>query len=77
MLMKSTPLGYAIEIGLSRAEKYYRGKHQYSNEQKHFKRVQKKDFKETQVDQIRSSGYVVDTLEARICLRPWLHPRLL
>lgn len=55
----------SVEIGLSHAESEYREYPEFS----HYKRIFDPNFKELPRDQIRSTGYVVDTLEAALwCL---------
>lgn len=59
------PTHTSILVGLEKAHSYY---HQY-DEFAHFQRLFSKNFKALSSDEIRTSGYVVDTLEAAIwCL---------
>lgn len=56
---------YSIELALKRAECHLRD----SSELVHYKRIFEKDFASLSCKEIRSSGYVVDTLEAALwCL---------
>ncbi len=69
MLMGTISIDYAIEIGTYRAMEYYLKRDEFRQDLDYYKRLFNKGFKETSVDQIRSSGYVVDTLEAALwCL---------
>lgn len=55
----------AVETALKRAEANYRDYEEFA----HYTRVFKPDFAKLDADEIRSSGYVVDTLEAAVwCL---------
>jgi ADP-ribosylglycohydrolase len=59
----------AIHAGLEWTEEYYKSKTEYAKELKHYKRLFKKNFAKLPEEKIKSSGYVVDTLEAAIwCL---------
>ncbi len=69
MLMGTISIDYAIEIGTYRAKEYYIKKEEFKQDLVYYERLFSNRFKETSADQIRSSGYVVDTLEAAIwCL---------
>lgn len=69
LLMGTMSLDYAIHDGIYRAIKYYQGKSEYSYEIKNYIRLTADEFGGLAESQIRSSGYVVDTLEAAIwCL---------
>jgi ADP-ribosyl-[dinitrogen reductase] hydrolase len=69
MLMKGTDLGTAVETGINKAMKYYRNHPGFPGEMHHYKRLIREDFSELDEAEIRSTGYVVDTLEAAIwCL---------
>jgi ADP-ribosylglycohydrolase/protein-tyrosine phosphatase len=60
---------YAIRHGLKEAKEYYKSKKGYAKELKHYKRLFRKDFAKLPEEEIKSGGYVVDTLEAAIwCL---------
>jgi ADP-ribosylglycohydrolase len=63
-------LKQAIKDGLKEAKHlWYEEDNEYAKELKHYKRLFKKDFVKLQDDEIDSTGYVVDTLEAAIwCL---------
>lgn len=69
MLMKDVELEVAVEIGIQKAFEYYNKLPEFKKELIHFKRLSKKHFYKTKEYDIRSSGYVVDTLEASVwCL---------
>lgn len=58
-----------IHMALEKAMEFYINQPEYSTELSTFSRLFDKDFSELSQDSIRSSGYVVDTLEAAIwCL---------
>lgn len=66
-----------IELGLESAKKYYEGQDEFSSELVYYERLFDKDFRSWYLDEfrsldvseIKSSGYVVDSLEAAIwCL---------
>jgi ADP-ribosylglycohydrolase len=64
-LLVETDLKKAVNFNLEKAESCY----QKEKELKHFKRIFKADFANLPEEGIRSSGYIVDTLEAAIwCL---------
>ncbi|MFY9278739.1 MAG: ADP-ribosylglycohydrolase family protein [Caldicoprobacterales bacterium] len=68
-LIEERNLEAAVYSGIHSAMNYYRRQAGFEDELKHFKRLEKKDFKKLPSESIRSSGYVVDTLEAAIwCL---------
>ena len=60
----------AVERGIVAAEKHYRADREYGEPAKKYERIfEFKKFQYLSADQIRSSGYVVDTLEAAVwCL---------
>ena len=59
----------AVSKGLAKAVSYYKKKEDCKAELHHFQRILEPGFKELPESQIRSSGYVVDTLEAALwCL---------
>ena|GEM_PF-193706 len=69
MLIGNMDLSIAVELGIYKAFEYYKGKSEYETEIRHYHRLSEKNFRETNETEIRSSGYVVDTLEAAIwCL---------
>lgn len=69
MLMGGRDLQIAVEMGIYEAMEYYRKHAEFADELRYFKRLVRKDFAKLPVEQIKSSGYVVDTLEAAIwCL---------
>ncbi|GBF23407.1 hypothetical protein tpqmel_0811 [Candidatus Gastranaerophilus sp. (ex Termes propinquus)] len=63
LLMFGTDREY-ITNGIKAAKRYYESQSEYAEELKHFERLFKSDFKNLPQDAIKSSGYVVDTLEA-------------
>lgn len=68
-LIGKMDLKLAIKSGIFKAIEYYRESKHYSDELKHFKRLDSNHFEKIPIDEIRSSGYVVHTLEAAIwCL---------
>jgi ADP-ribosylglycohydrolase len=68
-LMSSITLETAVRSGISGAMEYYQGTKDYVLELEHFERLNRRDFAAIPEDEVRSSGYVVDTLEAAIwCL---------
>ncbi len=56
----------SIPTGLKSAEEYYRDSAEFCSEYLSFKRLFAAHFKDTPEQEIRSSGYVVDTLEAAV-----------
>ena len=69
MLLQSSNLKQAVTQGIYKAMEYYRVHVDFANELVHFNRLGGVDFDKTPSKSIRSSGYVVDTLEAVIwCL---------
>jgi hypothetical protein len=67
--MGGMELPYAIDLGVNGAIKFYRQHDDYSFEIGKYNRLCEKDFKEIPEEEIKSSGYVVDTLEAALwCL---------
>lgn len=69
MLLDEMDVNTAVELGIYKAMKYYRGQKDFTFELKHFTSLENKDFINLSVDEIKSSGYVIDTLEAAIwCL---------
>ena len=66
-LIDAKTIAEAVSIGTSRAEEFYRK--DFAGELKHFERLIDPKFGELDEDEIKSSGYVVDSLEAAIwCL---------
>ncbi len=69
MLPGGEDLKAAVRTGIYKATRYYREQSYFVDELEHFSRLEKRDFAQLPVKEIRSSGYVVDTLEAAIwCL---------
>jgi ADP-ribosylglycohydrolase/TPR repeat protein len=59
----------SIKNGIDKAKEYYEEKIEYFEDLKHFSRIFDDDFINLSQDEIKSSGYVVDTLEAALwCL---------
>lgn len=56
----------AIKNGLAIAENYYKSRPEFANELPHYTRLFDKRFQSILESEIKSSGYVVDTLEAAI-----------
>ena len=68
-LIKGRILCYAIQNGIQQAFSYYSENHESKYEIKKYTRVKSKGFKDLKESEIKSSGYVVDTLEAALwCL---------
>lgn len=68
-LIGGMDLKTAVDLGIYEAMKYYKNREDYTDELKHFKRLERNNFAEIPEEEIKSSGYVVDTLEAAIwCL---------
>lgn len=69
-LLAGHPLRIAIKKGLSEAQTFYENEDEYSGELSHYERLRDFDgFAGLSEDDIGSSGYVVDTLEASLwCL---------
>lgn len=69
MILESGSLQTGIELGLSKALDYYQNHDEFAEERHYYNRLREADFSQLPVTEIRSSGYVVDTLEAAIwCL---------
>jgi ADP-ribosylglycohydrolase len=59
----------AVSLGISDAFRYYETRAGYKTELSFYKRLAENGFKNVERDSVKSSGYVVDTLEAAIwCL---------
>ena len=68
-LLEESDLKSTISSSLKKAEEFYGNKKEYAEDLKHYGRLFKKDFSELPEKKIKSSGYVVDTLEAALwCL---------
>ncbi len=68
-LLDGEALDKAVSIGFENAIDYYAKKEDCKAELHHFQRISEPDFKDLAEKEIRSSGYVVDTLEAALwCL---------
>ncbi len=68
-LLEESDLKTAIRFGTEKAEKHYGNKKEYAADLKHYKRLLDAGFASLSEKEIKSSGYVVDTLEAALwCL---------
>ena len=68
-ILKQMDLKAAIESGIYKAIEYYIKQNDFMDELTYFARLTERDFCETPLEEIKSSGYVVDTLESAIwCL---------
>lgn len=68
-IMTNVDLSLAIQSGIYDAMKYYMDKEEFKDELHYFTRIEDENFKDLPENQIKSGGYVVDTLEAAIwCL---------
>ncbi len=69
MLMGGMSLKTDVELGVYEGMKYYREHAEFASDLSYYKRLEQKNFANIPEAQIKSSGYVVDTLEAAIwCL---------
>ena len=68
-LFDKRDLKVSIESGINKAMDYYENQEEFKDELHHYIRLESKDFNKTNIDEIKSSGYVVDSFEAAIwCL---------
>lgn len=68
-LIVGKDLGFSVLSGIYSAMEYYKRYDEFQSELKYFTRLEDKHFKDLPVEEIKSGGYVVDTLEAAIwCL---------
>lgn len=68
-LLEEKDLKTAVGLGIYQAMEYYRKHAEFADELRYFKRLESKNFDKLPAERIKSSGYVVDTLEAAIwCL---------
>jgi len=68
-LFEAEDLNSGIYAGVSKAIRFYESRDKYAGELTHYERIFKNDFKSLKQEEIKSSGYVVDTLEAALwCL---------
>lgn len=56
----------AVSIGINNALEYYRSQNEFATELQYYMRLSEDNFGSLPVSSIRSSGYVVDTLEAAL-----------
>lgn len=69
LVMTDMSLCSAVQSGIYRAMKYYKTKEEFRNELQYFSRIENKNFNDLPEEEIKSGGYVIDTLEASIwCL---------
>ena len=69
MLIGHMDLKIAVELGIYKAAEYYSKQGEFKDELSHFERLFEKGFEKLDEKMIKSSGYVIDTLEASIwCL---------
>lgn len=68
-LFGNVNLKTTVELGIFNAMQYYKKNPDFKDECHFFQRLERKDFSQLLEEEINSSGYVVDTLEAAIwCL---------
>jgi ADP-ribosylglycohydrolase len=68
-LLDGSDLKNAIDFGTEKAKEYYENKKEYADDLKHYKRLFEPKFASLPEKEIKSSGYVVDTLESALwCL---------
>src|SRR6056297_2590030 len=66
---KEYDLKEAVELGIKKSFQYYKNKEEFKKELKQYERLQDKNFHKLPEDEIKSSGYVVVSLEAALwCL---------
>lgn len=69
MLIGNMDLCIAVDLGIYKAVEYYKHKPEFKTELIKYSRLSEKGFRDLYEREIKSSGYVVDTLEAAIwCL---------
>lgn len=69
MILRDMDLRRAIDLGVLKAMEYYKRQNGFKEELDYYERLEGKDFDKTPIDEISSSGYVVNSLEASIwCL---------
>jgi ADP-ribosylglycohydrolase len=69
MLIGNMDLSVAVDLGIYKAVEYYKHKPEFKTELIKFSRLSQKGFRDLSEREIKSSGYVIDTLEASIwCL---------
>jgi ADP-ribosylglycohydrolase len=68
-ISKEYDLKEAVEKGIKKSFQFYESKEEFKEELKHYKRIKDKNFYKIPESEIRSTGYVVYTLEASLwCL---------
>lgn len=68
-ISKEYDIKEAVEQGIKKSFQFYENKEEFKEELKHYKRIKDKNFYKLQESEIRSTGYVVYTLEASLwCL---------
>lgn len=65
-LLKEADLSRVVQEGLQKAVRYYKTQPAFQAELEHFKRLESHSFAATPEERIKSSGYVIHTLEAAI-----------
>src|SRR5665648_171531 len=65
-ILNRMDLKEAIESGIHKSKEYYRNQDEFHDELHHYRRLDSEDFVKTNINEIKSSGYVVDSLEAAI-----------
>ena len=69
LINRTGDIKVGIHNGINKSKDYYENKNEYIDELKYYSRIFKDGFINLPQDEIKSSGYVVDTLEAAIwCL---------
>ncbi|MDW7669466.1 MAG: ADP-ribosylglycohydrolase family protein, partial [Bacillota bacterium] len=63
-ISKEYELKEAVELGIKKSFEYYENKEEFKKELKHYERLQDENFHMLPEDEIKSTGYVVYTLEA-------------
>jgi len=69
LILRGADLEEAVRQGIDKAMQYYRNLPEFASELSHYERMEEDGFARLDESQIRSSGYVVHTLEAAVwCL---------
>ena len=63
-LFNANDINEGIYSGVSKAKHYYENNSHFAKELQHYERIFQEGFADLPLDEIKSSGYVVDTLEA-------------
>ncbi len=68
-ISKEYDLKESLELGIKKSFQYYENKEEFKEELKHYERLQDKNFHKLPENEIKSSGYVLVSLEAALwCL---------